>query len=318
MERSNDSIKQQITANSQRSVTDDELAQPHVNRNVLVGEKTLPSDREANRLDLNVSNLNSGFPEGGFKAWLCVFGGWCAMFGTYGFVNTLGAVLAYYTKGPFASYSPSTVSWLITVQIFLQSGSSIFWGRLYDLYGPRWLMLGGTVLYIFGLMMTSLATEYYQVLLAQSILSSLGSGAIFNVSLSSATTWFLKRRAAALGILVSGSSLGGVLFPILFNHLLPWVGFPWTLRIMTFIIATLCGVACFTVKSRFKPRPRSLRAKDYLLPLTEPAFLYTTIAGFLFLWGMFLPMNYITLQAQEVGVSPQLAQYLLAILNGAG
>lgn len=33
---------------------------------------------------------------------------------------------------------------------------------------------------------------------------------------------------------------------------------------------------------------------------------------------MFLPMNYIALQAQEVGVSPQLAQYLLSILNGAG
>lgn len=283
MEQQNDSIKQQTTANSQRLVTNDELTQPNIERDVLVVEKQLPSDREADPLDLNVSNLDSGFPEGGFKAWLCVFGGWCAMFGTYGFVITLGAVLAYYTKGPFVSYSPSTVSWLITVQIFLQSGSSIFWGRLYDLYGPQWLMLGGTVLYIFGLMMTSLATENYQVLLAQSILSSLGSGAVFNVSLSSATTWFLKRRAGALGILVSGSSLGGVLFPILFNYLLPQVGFPWTLRIMTFIIATLCGIACFTVKSRFKPQPRPLRVKDYLLPLTEPAFLSATIAGFLFL-----------------------------------
>lgn len=35
-------------------------------------------------------------------------------------------------------------------------------GKLYDNYGPRYLLLVGTFLEVFGLMMTSLATEYYQ------------------------------------------------------------------------------------------------------------------------------------------------------------
>lgn len=35
-------------------------------------------------------------------------------------------------------------------------------GKLYDNYGPRYLLLAGTFLEVFGLMMTSLATEYYQ------------------------------------------------------------------------------------------------------------------------------------------------------------
>lgn len=36
-------------------------------------------------------------------------------------------------------------------------------GKLYDNYGPRYLLLVGTFLEVFGLMMTSLATEYYQL-----------------------------------------------------------------------------------------------------------------------------------------------------------
>ena len=36
-------------------------------------------------------------------------------------------------------------------------------GKLYDNYGPKYLLLVGTFLEVFGLMMTSLATEYYQL-----------------------------------------------------------------------------------------------------------------------------------------------------------
>lgn len=38
-------------------------------------------------------------------------------------------------------------------------GGPIF-GKIYDNYGPRWLLLTGTGLHVFGLIMTSLATEY--------------------------------------------------------------------------------------------------------------------------------------------------------------
>ncbi|KAI4862718.1 major facilitator superfamily transporter [Hypoxylon rubiginosum] len=260
--------------------------------------------------------LPADFPDGGLDAWLCVFGGWCAMFAAFGLVNCLGVFLTYYVEGPLSPYGSSAVSWIVTVQLYFQSGSAIVWGRLYDVYGPKWLLYGGSLMYIFGLMMTSLATQYYQIFLAQSLVSAMGSGAIFNVSLTCATTWFHKKRAAAMGILVSGSSLGGVILPIIFNQLIPRLGFPWTLRIVALILLALCSAACLTIKSRLPPRPKALKARDYVRPLTEPAFLFTVLSGFFFLLGMFIPFNYVTLQAEAAGVSPNLVPYLLSIING--
>jgi hypothetical protein len=36
--------------------------------------------------------------------------------------------------------------------------------------------------------------------------------------------WFFKRRGLALGIVTSGSSVGGVVWPIMINHLIIKVG----------------------------------------------------------------------------------------------
>jgi MFS family permease len=79
--------------------------------------------------------------------------------------------------------------------------------------------------------MTSLCTEYYQIFLAQGVGAGIGVGTLFLPVLSviprercfSPTSspfgtdqppeWFQRRRALATGIVVSGSSVGGVCFP---------------------------------------------------------------------------------------------------------
>jgi len=57
-------------------------------------------------------------------------------------------------------------------------------GKLFDSYGPRVPIVIGSVMHIFGLMMTSISSEYYQILLSQSICSGIGSSLIFTPSLS--------------------------------------------------------------------------------------------------------------------------------------
>lgn len=164
-------------------------------------------------------------------------------------------------------------------------------------------------------MMISLSTEYYQIFLSQSIVASIGSAAIFQCAMSSLVTWFLKNRAAAFGIMVSGSSLAGVVLPIMMDHLIIRIGFPWTMRVVAFIFLALLTIACFTIKSRLPPSPRPFVMQEYLDTFKDVKMVLTIVASFFFLWGMFLPFNYILLQAQAAGMSPTLVPYLLPILN---
>lgn len=163
--------------------------------------------------------------------------------------------------------------------------------------------------------MVSLSKDYYQFFLSQSVVAAIGSSAVFNASMSSLVTWFFKRRAAAFGIMVSGSSLGGVILPIMMDKMIDSVGFPWMMRTMAFMFLVLLGIACFTVKSRLPPRPRPFVFMEYVSGFRELPILITVVGFFLFMWGMFLPFNYVLLQAQAAGMSEDLIPYLLPILN---
>ena len=68
-------------------------------------------------------------------------------------------------------------------------------GYIFDNYGPRVPILLGSVMHVFGLMMLSLSTEYYQIMLSQSICSGLGLSLFFTPSLTavSSTDRFLYR-----------------------------------------------------------------------------------------------------------------------------
>lgn len=258
----------------------------------------------------------SDYPEGGLEAWLVVLGAWLGLFCTFGLVTCVGIFLEYYHDGPLAQHSSSTISWITSMQVFFQVGGSAVWGRFYDSYGPRWLLLVGTPTYVFGLMMLSLSTKYYQIVLSQSILSSLGSGAIFSASLTSTTSYFSKRRATVFGIVNSGSSAGGIALPIMLTRLFKSIGFAWTIRTLGFMFLVLCGISCILIKTRDPPKPRPFKMDDYMRCFREPISALTMLGGFLFFWGMFLPLNYIVLQAQASGISPALVPYLVPLING--
>ena len=133
--------------------------------------------------------------------------------------------------------------------------------------------------------------------------------------MSTTVTWFFKRRALALGIMASGSSLGGVIFPIMVQNLIPQIGFPWTMRVSAFIILGLLTISNFTIKSRIPPAPKPFSLKAFVTPLIEPAFGTMAAASFFVFLGLFIPFNFVTLSALSLGMDPNLSNYLLAILN---
>lgn len=107
-------------------------------------------------------------------------------------------------------------------------------------------------------------------------------------SFSSTTTWFQKKRALAMGIIASGSSMGGVVLPIMVNRLIPTIGFGWTMRICAFLMLGLLVITNLTVRSRLRPQPKNYDSGALIIHSRILLFLLTALAGLFYSMGMFI------------------------------
>ncbi|KAJ2907278.1 major facilitator superfamily transporter [Zalerion maritima] len=257
----------------------------------------------------------SEIPDGGVDAWLLVLGAWCAAFCSFGWVNSIGIWQEYYQNGPLSSYSSSTIAWIPSLQVFFMMGMGPIIGRLFDTFGPRYIVFGGTFLHVFGLMMASISKTYYQILLSQGVCSAIGVAAVFQPAINCIPDFFDHKRGAAFGILTTGSSVGGVIFPIMVSRLIPKVGYGWTMRISAFLILGLLVIANLTIKKRTPIVPNKFSFQQMKKPFTEPVTVGVLSGMFLLTFGIWVPIDFITVEAIARGMDTDLAQYLVAILN---
>ncbi|KID82968.1 Major facilitator superfamily domain, general substrate transporter [Metarhizium guizhouense ARSEF 977] len=281
--------------------------------------------RQASRRDVETASQelsdstddDDDFPDGGLEAWLVVLGAWCVSFCSYGWINSVGTFQEYYQTGPLKEYTASQIAWIPSMQIFLMSFLSPFTGRIFDNHGPRSLLLVGSFLHVFGLMMASLSSEYYQFMLSQGLCSAIGVSASFLAAIGSVSGWFKKRRGTAFGIFATGSSLGGVVFPIMLSNLIKTVGYGWAMRSAAFIILALLIVANLTIKARHVNGRQALSKELLARPFHEKTFLLLLIGLSLVPFGLYTPINFIPTVAKAEGMRDSLAQNLIAFYNAA-
>ncbi|KAJ3496397.1 hypothetical protein NLG97_g2686 [Lecanicillium saksenae] len=254
-------------------------------------------------------------PDGGWRAWSVVGGAWCASFCSFGWINSIGEFQRYYQADLLHEYSPSQISWIPSLQVFFMMGMGPLVGILYDRFGPRYLLLGGTILHVFGLLMLSISKTYAQILLSQGVCSAIGVSAILQPSLNVIPGWFDRRRGTAFGILATGSSVGGVIFSLVVNRLSARLGFGWAIRVCALLILFLMAISSLTIKAMQLRNPRPFSIKRFYAPLTEIRFLHLFIGLFLFTFGFYIPMNYIAAEATFGGAPAHWATYLVPILN---
>lgn len=170
---------------------------------------------------------------------------------------------------------------------------------------------------VFGTMMQSLGTTYYQIFLAQGLTVGLGTGFIFLPSVAIVTTYFTTKRALAIGITASGGSLGSVIYPIVFERLQPRIGFPWATRVLGFISLATLIVSIAVMRTRLPP-PKQARALLDLHAFQSIPYSFYSLGLFLSFAGLYIPIFYIIIWAQRhANVDSTLSFYLLAILNAS-
>ncbi|KAM0749511.1 MFS general substrate transporter [Meredithblackwellia eburnea MCA 4105] len=231
------------------------------------------------------------FPEGGLWGWLNVLGAFRHLFVTFGYVNAFGVYQSYYQLNQLHNETPSNISWIGSIQLWLQFSMGAVAGPLFDRGHFRPVMTFGSVLYVFALFMTSLTKKYYQVILAQAIGMGLGMGLLFLPAIGVLSHYFMKRRSLAMGIAVSGSSIGGICWPIMLNNIFEKKGFEEGVRATGYLTLACLVVANACMRTRLPARKHSPPPSPIVL-FREPKYAIAVVAAFFIALGIFFPVSW--------------------------
>ncbi|KAI6103628.1 MFS general substrate transporter [Pisolithus sp. B1] len=258
-----------------------------------------------------------GVPDGGFKAWSVIVGSMLAAFCTLGYDNSSwGIFQEYYERVLLSNKSPSTIAWIGSVQVAFIFLPGLLTGRLFDLGHckiPYFIASCGLIVCTF---LTAECKQYWQFFLVQGLFTGLFSGIIYAQAISVVSHWFLKKKGMALGFVSIGSSLGGILFPIAGQNLIPLVGFKWTVRMFGFMMLVALGISNLAIDRRLPP----VNVKGGLLNLPafrNPAYTIYCISGIACSLGLYTMLTYLPVSATAVGMSNYFSFYLVAIANAA-
>ncbi|KAL5490237.1 hypothetical protein ACEPAI_5070 [Sanghuangporus weigelae] len=282
-------------------------------------EQLVREEREATRAAIQEpEGKNEDFPDGGLRAWLVVLGATCTTMSrrVFGFVNSWGAFQSYYEQNMLKNMSASDIAWIGSIQYSFTFLPCLITGRLFDLGHLKIPSFVASCFLIVATMLTAQCTKYWHFLLCQGFVIGLASGFIFGSTPAVISHWFKKRRGFALGIIACGSSIGGTIFPITFHRLVEQIGFPWTMRVLGFILIFTLTVANLTLARRLPPVTVSGGVLNFRAFKSLPYSIYT-LSGFIAFLGLYTVLTYIDVSATASGVDNSLAFYLVAIANAA-
>ncbi|KAJ7730873.1 major facilitator superfamily domain-containing protein [Mycena maculata] len=215
--------------------------------------------------------------------------------------------------------SASEIAWIGSCQIALQFVLGLPVGKAFDAGYFHHLMIVGSVIYCSSLWILSLAkpNQYYLVFFAQGVGLGVGLGLTFLPALGVAAHHFSRRRGLAIGIMTSGASIGGIIFPILLNRLLFHHGFVVGVRATAALITGLMLVANVLMRARY-PETRAVSKASLRLILSDLPYMAFVLGGILIMLGLFYPIFYLQLYSVKRGISEKIAFYTISFVNAGG
>ncbi|KAM0545453.1 hypothetical protein ACHAO7_008216 [Fusarium culmorum] len=184
--------------------------------------------------------------ESSLSAWICVFGSFLFLMPTFGMMQSVGTYQSYLELNQLSNYTAGEIGWIPGMWMFLSMLVAIQVGPVLDQHGPFAVSIigGGGVVAMFILLAE--CKEYWQFMLCLGILGGLATAIAGTIGVTVVAKLFSRRRGLAIGLALTGSSIGTVIFPIMLRSLLPKVGWSWSMRILAFVIlgifivGTLC------------------------------------------------------------------------------
>lgn len=226
----------------------------------------------------------------------------------FGFVNAWGVFQAYYEENLLKVFDSSTIAWIGSVQYALVFMPSVVTGRMFDIGYFKAPLLSASILLVLATFLVAECTQYWHFLLCQGFTIGLSCGMVFGPSVGIVGHWFRRRRGIAIGLMSTGASSSQ-------NVITPG-RFPWTMRIIGCILILGLGIANLTMKRRLPP----VNASGGILNLKafkSTPYTIWCLSGFVAMLGLYTVLTYISVSAAAYGISPDVAFYLVSIVNAS-
>ncbi|KAG2202721.1 hypothetical protein INT46_003229 [Mucor plumbeus] len=249
--------------------------------------------------------------DGGY-GWFVVLGAFLVQ------VTSFGVMQDYFEQNMFNNVANAAVnlSFVGTLAMVCLNSVSPIVQICVSVFGVRPVLIVGTIFVALGLEMAGFSTQIWHLYLTQGVVFGIGASCIYVAIMGIAPQWFAKRRGLALGIIASGSGIGGLIIPFVMTGINGSLGFAWTYRILGFICLFCDTIACLTVKERNPPAVRHRKKLSQIVNFTvlkDTNFVLFCIASNVGLFGYFVPYFFLPSYASYLGLSASQGSALVAV-----
>ncbi|KAH7230390.1 riboflavin transporter MCH5 [Fusarium solani] len=188
---------------------------------------------------------NSVDNERKWKAWLCVLGSFLFMIPSYGFMQSVGTIQSYLSLNQLSDYSARDIGWITGMYTFLTLFLSVYAGLLVDIYSLHRLAPVATALTVPMFFLLGECKLYWHFMLCLGVLGGIGAALTSSIAVAIVGKLFVRLRGLAMGVALAGSSLAGVVIPLILRRILPTWGAQWSFRTLGFIVLAIMVVGTF-------------------------------------------------------------------------
>lgn len=199
-------------------------------------------------------------------------------------------------------------------------------------FSPRRVALVGSLIFTIAHILASFGTKLWHFELAQGLLLGVGTCLTYMTSVTIAPTWFTKRRGLAMGVILSGTGIGGLVWAIALKACIDAMGYRNTLRLtgaVAFVLNAGASAAMTWEPSRKsqiaieqQASLSSSRSKNiFSLPLVDLRLLKTrkfvaqALGGIFQAAAYYIPVFFFSTYAATLGYSTTAGANFIALSN---
>jgi MFS family permease len=249
--------------------------------------------------------------------WVVVLGAFTLMFMGFGAAYSFAAFFTAF-QAEFGA-SRAHVSLVFSLSALLWFSFGVPGGMLADRFGPRGVCFAGALILAAGLALSALAPSLVLLYATFSIGAGIGIGLTYVPSVAAVQHWFVRHRALATGIAISGIGAGNLVFPPLAAWLIELAG--WRNAYLALAAATVALAAPAALALGGRAAERASAAGGTLPGMTlgealrSRPFWAGYAVGFAVCVGVFVPMVHLVPYAQDLGLGAARGVTLVSLLG---